>query len=192
MKWFGLFMMAMTWLLFSGCGSEEGEGAVASAPQGWHFQGRDCLACHNTDLGENKQLLYGATLYKTPGEGDRNDLAQMCGGEFVVNFLDSAYTVQVSSADYETPGSKGYQGKGNLFVLQRELGSLQGDYYVQIADKKSGLTLAQSTALHSFNGADYSVESLMDINNRRACNACHNEGGMSSRIFVQINSDICQ
>ena len=106
MKKYLTFLLSFSLILFlNGCGEdEEGEesGSV-STTQGWHFSGRDCLACHNVDLGEDKSLLVGGTVYKSKVIQDQDDLTEMCGGDIVLNLYDGASPLNLiySSKDYK-------------------------------------------------------------------------------------------
>ena len=65
---------------FSGCGEDEDdENNITATTQGWHFQGQDCLAYHNTDLNPDKHLLFGGTLYVDQSVQNQDDLNNMCG-----------------------------------------------------------------------------------------------------------------
>jgi len=177
---------------FLGCEDEEGEeGATTTTTQGWHFQGRDCLACHNVDLQSERHLFVGGTLFKAPSVSDQDDLANSCGGEWVVNFLDSGSNVVYSSLSYTDSSSNGYKGKGNLFILARMLDAINGDYYVQITDT-SGNEMALSSGLHNFTYDNYDITNSADFANRRSCNACHVTGGVTQPLFVQSNPQLCK
>jgi len=186
MKNIYLLWLVILPLFFIGCSDEEN----TEVTQGWHFQGRDCLACHNSDLGLDKKLLIGGTLFKNSSVTDVNDLNQSCGGEFVINFLDTSYTTQISSKDYEDLDSDGYKGKGNLFMLSRKIDTLNDNYYIQIMDKNTSKVLALS-GIHSFNADDYNISKPVDYSNRLSCNSCHN-GDTISHVYVQANRDLCE
>ena len=195
-KWYLLFLIIVP-LLFMGCESEgddddDDDDHSTEVVQGWHFQGRDCLSCHNIDLNTDKKLLTAGTLYKSATVTDVDDMSQVCGGDFVLNFLDSSYATQVSSKFYEDDDSKGYKGKGNVFILSRKLDTLNGDYFVQIIEKNTNKTLAISEKLHKFSASGYSLSSSADNNNRNACNACHKNGGDATPLYVQVNKDLCE
>ncbi|WP_428738314.1 hypothetical protein [Sulfurimonas sp.] len=186
-----LFTLITMFLTFSGCG-EEGTNTSATAEQGWHFQGRDCLACHNIDLGDDKHLLFGGTLYKNESVSNQDDLTNVCGGKFVINFLDSSFNTIYSSTDYEVSDSKGYKAKGNLFVLQRMLPRIaSGSYYVQITDENGTVMAVSQSASHLYTSADYDINNPDDLNNRLVCNACHSNNGIQSPIYVQANVNLC-
>ena len=179
-------LMLVAAFMLVGCSDENSETA-----SGWHFQGRDCLSCHNTNLKEQKNLLVGGTLYRSSTVNDVDSISEVCDADFVVNFLDSSYATQISSKDYEDIESAGYEGKGNVFVLSKYLDTLNGDYYMQIVDRTTNKTLAQSTALHSFNSS-YSNANSTDVNNQNSCNSCHAKGGVTMPIHVQVNQNLCK
>lgn len=187
MRWKFVLVVFVS-MLFLGCSEEDIE---TTASEGWHFQGRDCLSCHNSDLKEDKSLLVGGTLFRSSNVSDIDDMSQVCGGDFVINFLDSSYATQISSKDYENKKSAGYNAKGNIFIISKYLDTINGDYYVQIADRESSKTLAISGVLHSFNGS-YSNANSSDDNNRNTCNSCHIKGGTASPIYVQVNKNLCE
>ena len=195
-----VLVMVLGILFLSGCGEEEGEGGSltttsvtsTSGGQGWHFQGRDCLACHNTDLKKERHLLIGATLYKESNVSNQDDVTNACGGKFVINFLDSTSTTVYSSKDYEDSTSKGYNAKGNIFILQRTLRLLDpGIYRIQITDEH-GVQLAHSRYSHQISSQDYDINNNADINNRLSCNACHVKGGVTLPLYVQYNKNLCK
>ncbi|MCJ7764389.1 MAG: hypothetical protein MUP09_00395 [Thiovulaceae bacterium] len=178
-------------LLFAGCGDTgTGQNSVSSKAQGWHFQGRDCLACHNIDMQGERHLLVAGTLFKSEYVNDQDDLSESCGGNLIVNFENTTTRTVTSSADYADSGSKGNNGKGNLFILQRLLRKLEGDYIIQITDS-SGNELASSDHAHQFNGGAYSVGGAIDGANRRSCNACH-QASDGTQIYVQSNTALCK
>ncbi len=189
--WLSAFCMT---LLFNGCSeSENGEGNENSTAQaqGWHQQGRDCLACHNEDLNPDKHLLFGGTLYKDQYITDQNNLSSMCGGDLIVNFLDENGVVQYSSKDFIANGSKGYKAKGNIFIMQRQLRLLgAGIYYIQITDANANQLAGP--ARHTFSSADYNTNNPTDPNNELSCNACHNVGGIQYPLYVEENGNLCR
>jgi hypothetical protein len=187
------FLLITTTLMFSGCGEDEAdESNTTVSTQGWHFQGRDCLACHNVDLNPDKHLLFGGTLYVDQSVQNQDDLNNVCGGEFVINFIDDTTGVTIySSKDYIDANSNGYDAKGNLFILQRKLRLISaGNYTVQITDTNG--TVMAAAGGHSFSSADYDINTPKDSNNRLACNACHSNSGPQLPIYVQINKNLCQ
>ena len=193
-KYMSVFLLASL-LLLSGCGEDEGSedegGTVDSASQGWHYPGRDCLACHNSDLGESKHLLVAGTVYRDQNVVNQDDIANVCGGELIINFLDSNSNVVYSSNDYKDSNSKGYKGKGNIFILQRTLRLLTaGTYRAQITDT-SGTQMAISGLSHSFTSQDYDINNPTDSGNRLSCNACHIKGGSQAPLYIQ-DATLCK
>ncbi len=188
-----LSLALLTTLVFlSGCSENEGDEGATSTVQGWHQQGRDCLACHNVDLNPDKHLLYGGTLYKQAIFADQNDLTKMCGGKLIVNFYNSSTGVlEYSSADYEDPNSKGYDAKGNIFILQRELRLLTADNYNVQITTANGTQLAIGTN-HRFNSADYDIGQPIDYQNRLSCNSCHSKTGTVDPLNAGSNSSLCE
>jgi cytochrome c551/c552 len=195
MRVFALAAVIGAALFFTGCGEEGEESASETAVSGSHFQGRDCLACHNADLQQERHLSVGGTLFKDANVSDVNDLSLSCGVDFVVDFLvDPLDTAPISSIDYEDLDSKGYRGKGNIFILSRLLATLNGDYYIRIKERETNRTIAQS-GLHSFAAGDYDVGNSTDLSNRNACNACHQQVGQSGAtgyMFANARLDLCQ
>lgn len=190
-KLFSLTLLLASLLFLSGCGDEDEENITTTA-QGWHNQGRDCLACHNVDLNPDKHLLYGGTLYKSANVPDQNDLNNMCGGDLVVNLFNTTTgNLDYSSNDYNASGSKGYLGKGNIFILQRELRLLSaGSYNIQITTQ-NGTQLAIGGG-HTFSSQDYDIAKPVDYGNRLSCNSCHSNSGPQAPLYVEINSNLCQ
>ena len=182
-------------LILSGCGedegSEDGEVSTTSATQGWHFQGRDCLACHNIDLGESKHLLFGGTIYKDSSVVNQDDINSVCGGELLVDILDSSFNPVYSSKDYKDSSSSGYKGKGNIFILQRKLRLISaGTYSVRITDA-NGTIMAVSNNTHKFTSQDYDINNPIDWNNRLSCNSCHSKSGPQDPLYIQVNKNLC-
>lgn len=158
-------------LFFSGCGSDE-ETASSTPSSGWHFQGRNCLACHNQNLQADRHLIYGGTVYRSSSAiVDKEDLSQVCGG-VSIELWDSSHTTRLYRfGDYNDTNSKGYLGKGNVFILKRMLSSITSQNYgIDIVDH-NGVILAQ--VLHQLSGADYDPNYPQDYSNRISCNACH-------------------
>lgn len=190
-----LAAMIVLSIFFTGCEEEGEEGttaAVTAADRGWHFPGRDCLACHNYDLQSERHLVTAGTLFKSQTVADVDDTANSCNADLVMNFTDSGGNIVYSTADYYDSDSKGYKGQGNLFLLDRLFdGSLNGTYNILIVEKSSGLTLAAGVD-HEFSGGQYSVDNSVDDSNRLSCNACHRNGGETDPLYVQTNLNLCQ
>jgi len=176
-------------VIISGCSSDTKGTTNLTQDQGTHFQGRDCLACHNIDLKKERNLFIAGTLFKDSNSAKVDDLNSVCGGELLVNFLKSN-VISYSSKDYKVTSTKGYNGKGNLFILDRTSPPIAGDFIVQITDV-NGNELAKSGANHSFNGVSYD-STKVDFANRHSCNSCHTNGGTTKPLFVQTNLDKCK
>ena len=174
---------------FSGC---EEEKVSSLSGQGWHFQGRDCLACHNQDLKEDKHLLFAGTVYKERNVVNQDDEKSACGGDLIVNFLDDNANIIFSSKDNKTEGSAGYNAKGNIFILQRTLSLIPAQTYsVQIASA-DGIALATSNYSHNFSSQEYDANKNVDYNNRISCNACHIKDGDTGPLYIQKNNHLCK
>ncbi len=179
-------------IFMSACEAEEGNNSAATTVKGWHFQGRDCLACHNVDLNENKHLIVGGTLYKSSNISNEDDLNNVCGGNLVVKFLDANFNTVYSSKDYEDVNSKGYKAKGNLFILSRTHFPLSAEtFHVQIEDK-NGTVFAVSNFTHNFTTDDYDINNRQNRSNRISCNACHIKGGFTSVLYAQLHQNQCK
>jgi len=170
------------------------ESTNTNTTQGFHFQGRDCLACHNVDLSTEKHLFIGGSLFKDKNTADVNNLDTLCGGGLIVNFLTdntNPSSVVYSSKDFTDSNAKGSNGKGNVFVLKRKNTAVQGDYFVQITDEK-GTELAVSGGTHSFTNNSYDIANPTDTLNRYSCNSCHSQNGTTSPLYVKSNVNNCQ
>ena len=186
-----ILALALTFTL-SGCGEDEGGETTATVTQGWHFPGRDCLACHNVDLNPDKHLLFGGTLYKSSTVASQDDINNVCGGDFVINILDASFNLVESSKNYVDTNSNGSKGKGNLFILQRKLRLLSaGSYYVQVTDINGSVMAVTNGASHNFSSQDYDINNPADFGNRLSCNSCHINGGTQPPLFVQANLNLC-
>jgi len=179
--------------LLSGCGEDEAsEDSVATAAQGWHYPGRDCLACHNLDLGVDKHLLLAGTVYKDSNVTNQDDINNVCGGELLVEILDSSFNPVYNSKEFKDSSSSGYNGKGNIFILQRKLRLLSaGTYALRITDA-NGTIMAVSNSSHKFTSQDYDINSPADWDNRLSCNSCHRVGGATDPLYIQVNKTLCQ
>jgi hypothetical protein len=190
-----LLLALSTVFVMAGCGeneSDEGSSSTATVVQGWHNQGKDCLACHNVDLQDERHLLFAGTVYKTENVTDTEDLNNVCGGELNVNFWDASRTNLIfASKDYVDPNSKGNRGKGNIFILQRLLSNIApNNYYIEITDANSTVL---TSYLHQFSGQDYDINNPENMSNRVSCNACHTKNGVQYPIYVDSDKKyLCQ
>ncbi len=204
MKLLKLLLLLLSAIVLVACGGEEegeeeGNEVSVVEKQGWHFQGRNCLGCHNVDFKPERHLLLAGTVFKTATAGNPDDMAQVCGGELYIQLLDSSYNIVYDSRNYRDPNSKGYRGKGNVFILKRLLSDITpyGGYYVRVITK-DGTTLAQSLTQHLFNGiSSYDPRgNPADANNRFSCNTCHAypnpQGGAPGYLYPQFNANLCK
>lgn len=183
-----LLISVSFWLI--GCEEEEGGEDVA----GLHFQGRDCLACHNSDLKSDKHLTIAGTLYKSHNIQKNDNLNDICGGTLYVRFIETTSGADYNASSYSAvhQESNGIDGKGNLFVLKREISSIpSGNYAVQIWSE-DGYLLAASKDAHPISNSDYSLSNSSDSANRLSCNACHKINGSALPLYVQQNLAKCQ
>lgn len=186
-----LFFLALVSFGLTGCEEEE-EGSAETA--GIHFQGKDCLACHNIDLKSDKHLTIAGTLYKSHDILKNDSLDDMCGGSLYVRFIETTTGVDYNASSYSAihQESDGIDGKGNFFVLKREISSIpSGNYAVQIWSE-DGYLLAASKDAHPISNSGYSISNSSDSSNRLSCNACHKINGSALPLYVQQNSAKCQ
>lgn len=172
---------------FSACGGTD----VGNITAGWHFQGRDCLSCHMVDLQAQRHLTVAGTVFKSASVNDLDNLDNVCNGALRLQFLDTSLNTAIDSKDYEDQGSKGYKGKGNVFILNRKLASIQGLYFIRIL-AEDGTQLAQS-GIHQFTSS-FDKNNPADISNRYSCNACHSlspSGGAPGLIYPTSNTNKC-
>jgi len=197
MKFYTLIFFISLSFFFTGCEDEEGEEGTTTATSGWHFQGRDCQACHNVDLGVDKNLVVAGTLFKSATVANVDDLANSCNADMAIEFVDAGFNVVYSTASAYVANSNGINGQGNVFLLDRLYNSiLNGTYTVRVVDRLSGSIMAQSLAPHAFSGAAYDITNADDDNNRLSCNACH-DGGLHNGIVVaplwtNVSNDLCK
>jgi len=192
---FILFIAISITLLIVGCGEDKSGGAspLASVTQGWHNQGKNCLACHNYDLQDERKLLFAGTVYKKEDTTNLDDLNGICGGDLNVNFWNASRTkLMFASKDYIDPNSKGNRGKGNIFILQRLLLNIPKQstkderYFLEITDGKGNIL---TSYIHQFSGLAYDIKTPTDFSNRISCNACHTKGGVRSPIYVDSDKE---
>lgn len=177
--------------LMAACGGPGSD--VTGTAIGWHFQGIDCLSCHNVDLTSQRHQLVAGTFFKNTVLGDTYDLSNVCNTPLRVQFLDFNFRVKLDSRDYEDSASRGYRGMGNLFILMRMLDTLQGSYFIRILSE-DGVKLAQSVTPHSFTSS-FDKSNPADLMNRYSCNACHSRNpvaGATGGIYAQTNVNKCQ
>ena len=194
MKKITLSILSIIIVFITGCAEEESRNDVVaqteSLSQGWHFQGRDCLACHNVDLQDERHLVFAGTIYKNENEVNTDDLNNVCGGELFVELLNPSRTkLLYSSKNYIDPNSKGNRGKGNIFILQRMFSPniLTGKIAIEIADT-SGNVL--TSYIHEFSGEKYDPAKPIDRDNRISCNSCHAKDGLDEPIYIDSDKTV--
>lgn len=181
-----IFTIVLSFIV-TGCDETE----TQSSKSGFHFQGRDCLACHNIDLGIDKKLVVGGSMFKDKNITDFDNLENSCNADMAIVFLNSNYSVEESGANFFDGNSHGNNGQGNIFLLDRLFNSsLNGSYRIRIIERTSGVSLAQSTELHDFSGNEYEIDNPDDNSNRLSCNGCH--GVSTLPLYVQYNKNICK
>ena len=178
-----LSSLILMMLILNSCNDSESD----STSKGLHFQGRDCIACHNIDLQKEKHLIIGGTLFKNTLPSNGENLNTLCDEEMIINFLDENNLSKVVHHSISS-SSKGNKGKGNFFMLQRENQAISGEYIMQIVNKK-GTILAQSNRDHDFNTI---LINDADPENRYSCNSCHTseKGGFTTPMISNKNN--CQ
>ncbi len=177
-----IFLVVSTMAILNGCGSEENKAAVS----GVHFQGRDCLSCHNQDLQADSHLSIGGTVYKS-ATSDANNLNEACNEKLHLEFGSSA----LSTKSAHSLNAPGFNGRGNIFALLRDFPAVTGTYSLSIV-RDDGTVLASSGA-HPFMGG-FDANDPTDDNNRYSCNACHQappDNKQSAPGLVYTNVILC-
>jgi len=183
------FFSCMLSLLFLGCGTDS---ETVEPVSGVHFQGRDCLSCHNVDLGASSHLSVGGTVYRSATSGI-DDLFEMCNSPVHLQIVDGTAIVY-DTKTVHAADTAGYNGKSNLFALLNDMPIGTGAYTMRIISDVN-TTLAESATLHSFT-TGFDMTNPSDLNNRYSCNACHqappnNKNGAAGALFVQTNLADC-
>lgn len=179
----------MAALVLLGCGTDS---EPVEPVSGVHFQGKDCLSCHNVDLAESSHLSIGGTVYRS-ALSESEDLFEMCNSPVHLQILDGA-TIIHDTREVHAADTAGYQGKSNLFALIDDMAIGTGTYTMRIVSE-ANTTLAESSTLHNFT-TGFNVIDPDDVNNRYSCNTCHqappnNSGGAAGLLFVQQNLADC-
>jgi len=165
-------------IFIGGCGgSPDDEGAVS----GVHFQGRDCLSCHNVDLAENSHLQIGGTVFEKI-DGNKNNLNETCSERLHIEF---GFPSEFSTKSFNDVNSAGFNGRGNVFALIKDM-PLSGTYTVSIVQDNGNVLAAYPD--HPFLGG-FDPRNPSDVNNMYSCNACHqaapnNKGGAKGVLFA--------
>jgi hypothetical protein len=156
-------------LFFTACDSE-----VYHA-DGTHFQGKDCMACHNVELKQPLSQQFAGTLFANSTGTKR------CKVTPYIELYDPSGDITFSG-QFQTS----YSGDGN-FAYFNPTNKVSGNFLVRILDKEGAL-LSQSTLSHNFNDT-YQINSPSDTQNRFSCNACHSQnpaGGAPGVLHVNI------
>ncbi len=161
-------------LLFTACTSD------VIKENGHHFQGRDCLSCHNVDLENEKHLGFGGSVFTTNAL-DPDDKSTYCNKPLFVQFLDSNGDIAFDSNDTNKLSDPGFKGVGNFFTLIRNDTVPSGSYTMRVY-ASDGTTIKQSSnTSHTFT-SKFDKDNPQDSNNRYSCNACHSIGGSKGLI----------
>lgn len=181
------FLSFITVFIFFGCGGDEDK-----LISGVHFQGRDCLSCHNVDLAESSHLSIGGTVYRS-ATSNRDDLFNMCNSPVSLQILNGSNIVY-DTQTVNSANAPGFNGKSNLFALINDMPIGTGAYTMRIVSS-AGTVLAQSSTLHNLT-TGFNAANPSDLNNRYSCNSCHqappnNKNGASGALFVQNNIADC-
>ena len=176
-----VYLSLLLSLLFIGCGGSDSESFTPGVNTGVHFQGRDCLSCHNVDLQASSHLSIGGTVYKAL-DSDKNDLNQACSERLHIEFVGGPKT-----KDANPVNSPGFNGRGNIFALIKDMPISSGSYNMRIV-QDDGTVLVTSGTAHSFN-TGFDKNNPSDLNNRYSCNTCHqappnNKNGAAGLLFA--------
>ncbi|MBF0458984.1 MAG: hypothetical protein HQK99_13935 [Nitrospirae bacterium] len=171
-------------------------GTVTTGSSVSHNQAKDCLLCHNTELQSSGNLIIGGTMYIASSVSSVDDLdncyvdnSNATASSIRIQFVDNNSNVAVDSNNYIDSFSKGYNARGNLFILGRMMTTnLSGSYYIRLLNS-NGVQIAGSNRTHNFLN-DYSSTYPNDVNNRYSCNACHlssPSGGAPGLIYPNMS-----
>jgi len=168
--------------LFLGCTQEETERIDT-----FHFQGQDCLHCHNVDLQQSSHLNIGATVYSETGDSFESNITQVyCTKPLFVQLIDINNTVVLDTNTSNHIGDPGFNGKGNIFSLNRKEQIPTGQYNIKIVDSNGSEIIEKSLELHQFSGT-YDPDVPNDSDNRYSCNACHSIAGSEDPLEARHN-----
>ncbi len=168
-------------LLILGCTQEESDRIDT-----FHFQGQDCLHCHNVDLEESSHLNFGGTVYNTIGYTlDSNITQEYCTKPLFIQIFELNGSIVLDTNKSNSLTDPGFNGKGNVFSLQRKETIPNGSYLIKIVDANGSDIIPKSSNLHDFNGT-YDPDIPNDSENRYSCNACHSIVGSSDPLKARI------
>lgn len=172
--------------IFFGCGDST---TKESSKQ--HFQGRDCMLCHNVDLAEDSHLSLAGSLFISE-DSNINDITDMCDQKMYIRFVEDNGSITWSNEGVSPDDAAGWNGQGNMFTLLREALVPSGSFNIHLVGP-NGLVVAQSSSKHTFSG-NYDPFNGEDSSNRYSCNACHHQGTSTAPglIYVQQNISECR
>ena len=168
--------------LMLGCTQEE-----TNRVNTFHFQGQDCLHCHNVDLKESSHLNIGATVYSETGSTLESNITQVyCTQPLFVQLIDINDSLVLDTNTSNNIGDPGFNGKGNIFSLTRKETIPNGNYYIKIVDRNGSDVIEKHLEEHKFSGT-YNPDIPNDTENRYSCNACHKLGTKSGPLKARHN-----
>ena len=164
-------LFSLTVLLFTAC-SNEHEQRV----DGQHFQGQDCLHCHNVDLKKSSHLSFGATLFQEEPNTDNYDkLSTYCNIPMFLKLVKRDGTTVFDSRATNDVSDSGFNGYGNVFGLLQSKTIPTGEFLINIINREGDVIL-DSGLEHQFS-TNYNPENPDDTLDRYSCNACHRING---------------
>lgn len=171
---------------FFGCGDNE---TIESSQK--HFQGRDCMLCHNMDLAESSHLSLAGSLFVSESS-DIDDIGDMCDQKMYVRFVEDNGSIAWTNEGIAPNDAAGWNGQGNIFTLLRDALVPNGSFNIQLVGP-NGLVVAKSSSKHTFSN-NYEPFNGEDSFNRYSCNACHHLDTSTAPglIYVQQNISECR
>jgi len=130
----------------------------------------------------------GGTIYKNQDVNNSDDLEQVCDTKMKLLLTDTRGNIILDTSLMQDENSTGFFGKGNFFLLKRDIASITGRYIVKIVNEED--KLITSSTIHSFN-SEFDKNSPTDNSNRYSCNSCHNipsKSGAPGRVYAYDNS----
>jgi len=169
-------------VLFLGCTQEDTDRIGT-----FHFQGQDCLHCHNVDLEQSSHLNLGITIYSESGYTLESNITQVyCTKPLLLRLIDLNDTLVLETNTSNHIGDPGFNGKGNIFSLSRKEQIPDGAYVIEILDQNGSDIIGSPSQIHKFSGT-YDPDVPNDDNNRYSCNACHSIAGSENPLVSKIN-----
>jgi len=183
--------MLLPLFIFSACNDTKDTSANVLADEtGVHFQGRDCLSCHNKDLGLDSHLSLAGTLFRSP-TSDKNNLNESCK-ELIHAELYKDSTLYYKTKDFNPLNSPGFNGRGNFFALLKDMPIEEGNYQIFLLNDDGKILAQTGGETHTFSSG-FDSNTPNDTLNRHSCNACHqqppfNSGGAPGLIYTNIST----